>query len=106
MCVPIGFLDVFVSEAAVHGAVREGETPVTVECGVPVDVLALKYINKMVYVWRGERKGKVGMVQSISGEWARLSFESGIAGGSVRTIEKRRSAKVSPVCHRGRRLFC
>ncbi len=52
------------------------------------DHLALKYVNKYVYVWKGNFKNKVGMVSSISGDFARLSFAGMAAGMGVQTLRR------------------
>ncbi len=52
------------------------------------DYLALKYVNKRVYVWKGNFKNKIGVVSSISGDFARLSFEGAAAGRGVQTLRR------------------
>ncbi len=89
--VPTIFLDTFVAESVMQNAPSysgSGDGVVTVDYAVPVDRLALKYVGRSVYVWKGKMKGKVGMVQSMSGDWARISFASAMQGGSVRTLNR------------------
>ncbi len=52
------------------------------------DYLALKYIKKHVFVWKGHFKNKIGTVSSISGNFARLSFEGATAGRGVQTLRR------------------
>ncbi len=91
MLVPTIFLDTFQAQGAMKGAVGysgSGDGSIDVDYAIPVDMLALKYVGKLVYVWKGQMKGKVGMVQSMAGDWARLSFASGIAGEGVQTLDR------------------
>ncbi len=52
------------------------------------DYYAVKYVNKVVYVWKGPLKTKVGRVISIGGLFARLSITGAIAGSSVQSVKR------------------
>ncbi len=52
------------------------------------DYFASKYIGKMVYVWKGHFKNKVGRVMCIGGPYARLSFTGAFAGNGIQTVKR------------------
>ncbi len=52
------------------------------------DYYAMKYINKLVYVWKGQFKRKVGRVNSIDGQFARLTFTGTVEGRGVQTVKR------------------
>lgn len=55
---------------------------------ITYDHLAIKYEGKKVYVWRGERKGKVGRVISMSGPYARVSLSGTTEGAGIYAIKR------------------
>ncbi len=52
------------------------------------DYYAMKYVNKVVYVWKGPFKTKVGRVISIGGLFARLSITGAIVGSSMQSVKR------------------
>lgn len=51
------------------------------------DYYAKKYTGKLVYIWNGPWKGRIGYVQSVSGKEARLSI-TGIGGSGIQTLKR------------------
>lgn len=52
------------------------------------DKLAHKYTGKLVYVWKGERKGRVGRVLSAGGNRAQIAFGGMTGATGVYTIKR------------------
>lgn len=54
-----------------------------------VDKLAIKYTGKRIYVWKGPKKGRVGIVRSINGLYAQVDFDSSsFVGGSSQLLKR------------------
>lgn len=52
------------------------------------DALAAKYQGKMVYIWKGQRKGRVGRVVLMSGPYARVSITGTVEGSGIYAIKR------------------
>ncbi len=66
------FLDTFLAQGAMEGTVGYSgsrDNSIVIDYAILVNKLAVKYIGKLVYVWKGQMKGKVGIMQSKSGDW-------------------------------------
>lgn len=55
---------------------------------IPKDELALKFVDQYVYVWKGRRKGRIGLVKAIGGEKAQVEFAGGGAGCTIETLQR------------------
>lgn len=96
MCLQISVSCLFVetspTETAIHSHITQaniGQAPYRKappkDC---VDKIAYRYTGKLVYVWKGDKKGRVGRVFSIGGTHAQVAF-SGMTGGTgVQTIKR------------------
>lgn len=83
----------FVERAAIETAIQSRIVPVEALPAVTSknphvfanqDVLAYRYADKLVYVWRGARKGRVGRIIAIGGDYAQIC----IGGTGVHTIKR------------------
>ncbi len=52
------------------------------------DRMANLYRGKLVYIWKGEKKGQVGRVENMGKLDARLSFTGSAVGMGIRTLKR------------------
>lgn len=68
----------------------EGEKDSESEVKVKVtrDELASDNEGKLVYVWKGPMKGRIGRVLSMSGQYARVSITGTVGGNGVHEMRR------------------
>src|SRR6185369_11927709 len=92
MLVPIVFVEPCSERSIAPAQVGTLEAPkqdkIMFLSSIEHDHLALKYIGRRVYIWKGPLKGKVGRVLSIGGTKAQLSFTGMAPGCAIHTLKR------------------